>query len=831
FDFESGDQGWVFERCPGIGAFMDIYTEAEWFPLVYEPPGAVECPCGLSGNALHCATEIVNNPRPGHPRGQHELMISPVVDRGRFAGDLGWNTVLSRFDDYEWLRIASRTFYRLGFFYYPFSTPAFPQQRWSQRQGQELWYYRAEHASCIHNRIDRLTAPIDGVPLPPYWEQMRFCVEVCTGCDPPWPFETPKEGITKGSPIIDNVRIGLTSGVDAPGIALERAHLFHDGFGQNSPDFLDPGDVCNVNIVDNLRDWHWEQNDWHGDTAVVLGPPAMFPEHTYRVELCFKVAKRGPRQEMIPGYSAWKNRLPGDPEADFVCAMMDTAMVEVEGALAPAKSGRARVTYFHEDDSGFAPAFGDRTPEQEILPDLVFTPGTRIEYYYRSRWEQGGSEYYRLPEQGVFEIEFLPMMTTEVCGCDEYEVIWPSVLYIDAFNAGAEAIIVAALEEAGVTFDKFDHLGFTSTSSPRTSMQRSYGGTTYNPGGYGNNGCTLAQLLGYRLILFNSGSYAMNVGRREDFELLESWLTATDCGLGGIRRGLILNGGGIATLMSDEGDDWLAVHFSREILGVTVVDPAYRDYNNDDYNCVWLTPAAGAGFAPAVQTAVFDNGCPEINEYDVLAPTLGTGAIGNLMYEPGSGATDPIFPEVGFAQVVKESLSGAGDVGGWKSIVDGFSYHHLSKVGHGGAECSAESTAVVAGIADLLAAELVWLTDQGAAPFDAWSYTCADSTVDPGDDPGPCGPVDVLCRVRPNPAHAEVNVRFIASGNHPVRISIYDVSGRLVRTLHDGRAERGEIPLTWDGRNDAGRRLHNGVFWVQMSAGDYRSSKELILLK
>jgi hypothetical protein len=333
------------------------------------------------------------------------------------------------------------------------------------------------------------------------------------------------------------------------------------------------------------------------------------------------------------------------------------------------------------------------------------------------------------------------------------------------------------------------------------------------------------------MILLNTGSLTENAGRAEDFELLQDWLTATDCGLDGVRRGLILNGDGIATLMSDEGSDWLAVGFSKTILGVTLLARAYREYNGDPNGCVRLAPAPGAEFAPEAPMAVFGNGCPEMFEYAVLEPTPGRGASGNLLYEPGSGASGFTYPEVGFAQVVKESLAGPGEVGGWKSIVDGFSYHHLSEVDFGGAECSAESAAVVAGIVDFLVPELAWLTDGGAVPFDLWSYPCADSSADSLDDVGPCGPVDYLCRVRPNPAHETAIVRFIASGNHPVRVSVFDANGRLVRTLYDGPAGMGMVPLIWNGRDDGGHTLPSGVYWVQMRAGDYRSSKELILMR
>jgi flagellar hook assembly protein FlgD len=50
-----------------------------------------------------------------------------------------------------------------------------------------------------------------------------------------------------------------------------------------------------------------------------------------------------------------------------------------------------------------------------------------------------------------------------------------------------------------------------------------------------------------------------------------------------------------------------------------------------------------------------------------------------------------------------------------------------------------------------------------------------------------------------------------------VRVRIYDVSGRLVRTLADRVFPPGEHSLTWDGADDGGRRVPRGVFFVNSS--------------
>ena len=821
YDFEGGPDGWIFEKCLGIGAYMDVCSESGWQGFILGPP-AVRCPCDLSGNALYCATDIVTSPRPGHFPNHHELMASAPIDRERFTSAAGYFNVVVSWDAFNFLRIAGATFWRPGFYYYPHTTPIDPVPRWSRRLGQDAWLYTGQTPICQHNVLVNLTAPPDGAPLPHDWQRMKYVCELLTDCDMySWGIICKKEGQTNGAPVYDNVRVGITQGADAPGIVLEKGHLFHDGFGQALPGFPDPGDVCDANVTYDISRDNTDNNNWLADTAVVRGPPVVRPEETYWTDLCFRVAKKGPRQDLVSGYSAWKARLPGDPEADFVCALMDTAMTFSHDDLFPAADGRARVTYFHEDDPGFHDAYDDRTPEQEILPDRVFTPGTRIEYYYRSYWAQNPAGYFTLPSGAPgqsYEMEFLPMMELDELTPDAYDVIWPSVLYVDAFNAGAEEFVVPMLEQSGLAFDKYDRLDFASNYD--APMLRSFGRDVYNPGGWGNNGCTPEQLLAYRLILWNTGSYGIGAGEVDDFVLLQNWLTATQTGLPDIRRGLILNGDEIAEIMGDPVEGKV-IPFCRDLLGVTFTNHAYRDYNNDEFACAWLSRTEGSEFDPAAQISVYGNDCPSIYDYNVISPTPGTGSVGNLKYVAGSQGTTPLYPEVEFAQVVRESLAGPEGVGGWKTVVDGFSWHHLSEVDHGGNECSRDSLAIIEGILDLIGPELAWLADSGATPFAKWHYPVV---------PHVSGPVDFLYPAHPNPFRGSVTIRFSLAHAGPVEIAIYDVTGRLLRILHDGNAPEGESTKTWDGTDDSGHRMSAGIYWVDLRAQGYRSTKKLVTL-
>ena len=52
-----------------------------------------------------------------------------------------------------------------------------------------------------------------------------------------------------------------------------------------------------------------------------------------------------------------------------------------------------------------------------------------------------------------------------------------------------------------------------------------------------------------------------------------------------------------------------------------------------------------------------------------------------------------------------------------------------------------------------------------------------------------------------------------------------------MRVLFDGEKDAGEHAVSWDGRDESGRRLANGVYFVELRAGDERQVRRAVLLK
>ena len=89
-----------------------------------------------------------------------------------------------------------------------------------------------------------------------------------------------------------------------------------------------------------------------------------------------------------------------------------------------------------------------------------------------------------------------------------------------------------------------------------------------------------------------------------------------------------------------------------------------------------------------------------------------------------------------------------------------------------------------------------------------------------------------LIGARPNPANPAATISFSLAQKGAVKLRIFDVSGRLVRTLVDEVLEAGEPhEVAWDGTSDSGRSVGSGVFFYQLDAPGYTSAKKLVILK
>jgi hypothetical protein len=82
---------------------------------------------------------------------------------------------------------------------------------------------------------------------------------------------------------------------------------------------------------------------------------------------------------------------------------------------------------------------------------------------------------------------------------------------------------------------------------------------------------------------------------------------------------------------------------------------------------------------------------------------------------------------------------------------------------------------------------------------------------------------------RPNPFNPPTVIPFDLPEPAGVRLVIYNVAGRTVRTLLREHRPAGAYTLLWDGRNDAGREVASGTYFVRIEAGRFGSTRKLDL--
>jgi hypothetical protein len=88
----------------------------------------------------------------------------------------------------------------------------------------------------------------------------------------------------------------------------------------------------------------------------------------------------------------------------------------------------------------------------------------------------------------------------------------------------------------------------------------------------------------------------------------------------------------------------------------------------------------------------------------------------------------------------------------------------------------------------------------------------------------------------PNPFNPETWIPFQLSQASEVIIKIYEVSGKLVRTLEIGHKNAGIYrskgrAAYWDGKDDAGEKVASGVYFYHLQAGSFHATRKLIVLK
>lgn len=83
----------------------------------------------------------------------------------------------------------------------------------------------------------------------------------------------------------------------------------------------------------------------------------------------------------------------------------------------------------------------------------------------------------------------------------------------------------------------------------------------------------------------------------------------------------------------------------------------------------------------------------------------------------------------------------------------------------------------------------------------------------------------------PNPFNPGATIQYWIPGSSRVTLKIYDVLGREVRTLVNGTQLTGSYKILWDGRNEIGQPVADGIYLYQLKTGDFVGAQKMVLIK
>ncbi len=83
----------------------------------------------------------------------------------------------------------------------------------------------------------------------------------------------------------------------------------------------------------------------------------------------------------------------------------------------------------------------------------------------------------------------------------------------------------------------------------------------------------------------------------------------------------------------------------------------------------------------------------------------------------------------------------------------------------------------------------------------------------------------------PNPFNPSTQISFSLPSAGAVKLTVHNVMGEVVRTLIDRRMNAGRYTMEWNGKNDSHQSVASGIYFYRIYAGDFTSTRKMMLVK
>ncbi len=792
-DFESDAGGWTpTTPPPALGG--------EWSRLDAVTNLGPVLACGALGDSVLLFEDLTD---PGHGIFQNNLAASPWIDLGPDGAGLAPipGKVLE-FTGYFNLPLLNYVLLQTQVQWYPFICPLTGKLAAGQFESDGFIRYYGG-LPVIFDRSNPAQVDFSHV-VPPEATQIRVAVGVISYCR----FFANCTGTTNSTPWIDDVRLGVYGATGAPLLHTMTRDLPQDAFpengtiGFNYPGRIDCNDVKGTTTP--------EVNTSLGDTLIVRGG-----QGGAEVRVQFAVH---------PGYaidstevSTWLSGFVFEGTSrgqDWYSARMDTAQ---QGGT---EISAIWMTAFHEEDPLFSGTDTDVDPTDidplgqpsrllnDIFPDDLFTPGTRINLFYKARYLNGSSWFTEPDTTGgtYHEWECLPSSAE---GSNPVSGTNNCVLYV---NKSFDPQVAERIETALGALLGFGSDNFEGTNWDRYDIHAPNQASLGRPVGT-EYGATAYQLLkAYDIIIFDTGDHESATLTNEDANVLNHFARANPSAPTYYNRShLYLSGNNLVEWVTTNAlAEPQAFSLLQSIAGVELVCGALgsEDCPNpspaDSSLCLPLTPtptARVAGFRPTSHAGI-SNGCPDPARFDVLSVAAGS-------------AHAPVLEETWEKNGVPSGTAGSSVSNivpeSGRVLVDGLSPAFRGTL----VGCAYDPAA----------------TRERLAEVFTW-FECGVTSGTTDVPPGTPLSVTALGAFAPNPYLGGTGrVRFSMEAPGPATVTVFDLQGRQVRVLFHGEAGEGENEAVWDGRDEQGRTVGSGVYFYRLRAHHKTQARKLVLLQ
>jgi hypothetical protein len=419
------------------------------------------------------------------------------------------------------------------------------------------------------------------------------------------------------------------------------------------------------------------------------------------------------------------------------------------------------------------------------------TPGSEIAYYYEATDGVGNVAVF--PENAPdvpFEMSILPITAS---------VSNPGILLVDKHGElepgenrsnmrTSEYYYGEMLEILGYEWDVYDvevPSGTILSLGPDTAGMKYYN----------------------TLVYFTNDFDAMTLRAMDQYWLTE-WLSMAP----EKERNLLLTGNDIAYELSRSGAEtlgfmnaWLGAQYRGEVVGHGASD--YSDSIPGLVDC-----AGGWTFMDQDDGAcILAGGCPDpIENFDLVSPqkgVIGAEVVAEYTYS-GCAATNG----AGVAYTHPSMF--------YQTVILGFGMEFMMDGVCGGTGNYTTEGYFHSGIEDRVNLMGNIMTYFGLTPTGT-----ATGVVEGGYK-------NALSQAYPNPFNPVTKIAYSVKEAGPVAIEVYNVAGKVVRTLLDTELDAGADGfVVWDGANDSGEKCSSGVYFYRIAAPGFNETKKMIMLK